>query len=102
MATHSSILAWASPWTKWPMVRGVSRVADDLATKAPPPPSPIDGVSFRRRGRVPAPDDYGLEHWSKRGFGFPLGIPESANGGGELVFLPSSPGDWLAGPRTTP
>ena len=43
-----------------------------------------------------------LEHQSKRGFGFPLGIPELADGGGELVFLPSSPGDRLAGPKTTP
>ena len=40
MATHSSILAWRSPWTEEPgglhTVHGVARVGHDLATKPPP------------------------------------------------------------------
>ena len=36
MATHSSILAWRSPWTEEPGVHGVARVRHDLATKPLP------------------------------------------------------------------
>ena len=40
MATHSSILAWRSPWTEEPgrlQSIGLQRVRHDLATKQPPP-----------------------------------------------------------------
>ena len=40
MATHSSILAWRSPWTEEPgrlQSIGLQRVGHDLATKQPPP-----------------------------------------------------------------
>ena len=37
MATHSSILAWRTPWTEESGSNGVKRVRHDLATKPPPP-----------------------------------------------------------------
>ena len=41
MATHSSILAWRTPWTEEPgglyTVHGVARVEHRLVTKPPPP-----------------------------------------------------------------
>ena len=57
MATHFSILAWASPSTKWSMVRGVARVVDDLV--------------LEEGARVPAPDDYGPGALVKAWFWFP-------------------------------
>ena len=41
MATHSSLLAWRSPWTEKPgglQSTGSQRVRHNLATKPPPPP----------------------------------------------------------------
>ena len=39
MATHSSILAWNSPWTEETSgLHGVASFGHDLATKSPPPP----------------------------------------------------------------
>ena len=37
MAVHSSILAWRIPWTEEPggLIRGVSKVKNDLPTKQP-------------------------------------------------------------------
>ena len=40
MATHSSILAWRSPWTEQPdrlQFKGVARIGHDLAAKLPLP-----------------------------------------------------------------
>ena len=40
MATHSSILAWRTPWTEEPgglQSMGLQRVGHDLATRPPPP-----------------------------------------------------------------
>ena len=40
MATHSSLLAWETPWMEEPgrlQSHGVTRVRHDLATKPPPP-----------------------------------------------------------------
>ena len=39
MATHSSILAWRTPWTEEPgrLQSGVTRIRPDLATKPSPP-----------------------------------------------------------------
>ena len=42
MATHSSILAWETPWTEefgGLLSLGSQRVGDDLTTKPPPPPT---------------------------------------------------------------
>ena len=36
MASHSSILAWETPWTEepgWAIVHGITRVGHDFATK---------------------------------------------------------------------
>ena len=44
MATHSSILAWETPWTEeisQAIVHGVARVRHNLATKPPQPHSII-------------------------------------------------------------
>ena len=49
MATHSSNLAWRTPWTEEPgrlQSTGVSRVGHDLVTKPPPPKSLLNFVTI--------------------------------------------------------